>query len=143
MKSHASVRRNLPLASVSARFLLVAFLVFATFNPSYYSISTWMLSGFSLLSIKAFLAFGLGVSWLILLRIALAGLGGLGAAYIALACLVLALLEVRFELMRSFSTYALLLMAELALTVVITFGLVFSYWVRQASGQSAVVKTPP
>jgi hypothetical protein len=143
MKGHASVRRNLPLASVAARFLFVAFVVFATFNPTYYSISTWMLSGFSFLSIKAFLCFGLGLAWLILLRISLAGLGGLGAGYIALASLMLALFEVQFGVSRSLSTWALVLMAELGLTVVITFGLVFSYWVRQASGQSPVVKTPP
>ena len=140
MKSHAYVRRTLPLAGVAGRFLLVAFFVFATFNPSYYSISTWILSGFSLLSSKAFIAFGLALCWLILLQTSLNGLGWLGLAYVALASLVLALFEVQFGCLRLFSNFALVLMAELALAIILTFGLVFSYWVRQASGQSAVVK---
>lgn len=140
MKSHAYVRRTLPLAGVAARFLFVAFFIFATFNPSYYSISTWMLSGFSLLSSKAFIAFGLTLCWLILLRTSLAGLGWLGLAYVGLAFLVLALFEVQFGWLRLLSNYTLVLMAELSLAIILTFGLVFSYWVRQASGQSAVVK---
>jgi len=139
MKNHASVRRNLPLASVAARFLLVAFLVFATFNPSHYSILAWALSGSALLSAKAVIIFGLAMSWLILLRISLAGLGRLGAAYVGAAFLVLLLIEAQFGVLRFFSSYALVLMAEFALASVLTFGLVFSYWVRQASGQSAIV----
>ncbi len=143
MKNHASVRRKLPLASILARFLLVAFLVFATFNPSYYSILTWLLSDFSHPSVKALIAFGLALTWLIVLRISFAGLGRLGWTYVGLAILVLTLLEAQFALLRPFSTYLLVVMSELALAVVLTFGLVLSYWVRQASGQSAVVKTPP
>ncbi len=142
MKNHASVRKKLPLASVAARFLLVAFFVFATLNPSYYSLSTWMLSGFSLLSAKAFIAFGLALSWLILLRMSVEGLGRLGLAYVGFAFLALLLFEVQFGLLRLLSTYTLLLLAELALAIILTLGLVFSYWVRQASGQSAVVKIP-
>jgi hypothetical protein len=143
MKSHASVRRNLPLASVAARFLLMAFLVFATFNPSYYSISTWIFSEPSLLSIKLVAGFGLILTWLIVLRIVIGGLGSIGLVYLGLALAVLALLGAQFGLPRGFSTQALLVMAELGLAIALTFGLVFSYWVRQASGQSAVVKNPP
>lgn len=142
MKNHASVRRKLPLASVAVRFLLVAFLVFATLNPSYYSIVTWMLSGFSLLSAKAFIGFGLALAWLILIRMSVEGMGWLGIAYVGFAILVLALLDVQFGWVGWFSTYTLLLLAELVLSTILTFGLVFSYWVRQASGQSAVVKIP-
>jgi hypothetical protein len=143
MKSHALVRRHLPLASVAARFLLVAFLVFATVNPSHYSILTWILSDSPFLNAKAVIAFGLALSWLILLRISLAGLGWLGFAYVALAFVVLALVEMQFELLHLFSPFALVIMAQFALAIVLTFGLVFSYWVRQASGQSAIVKRPP
>ena len=143
MKSHAYVRRKLPLAGVLARFLMMAFLIFATFNPSYYSISTWLLGGPAMLSIKVCAAFGLALVWLIVLRLALAGLGRLGLVYIGLALLTLSLIEAQFAVLRVFSGYALTLLAELALTIVLTFGLVFSYWVRQASGQSAVVKRPP
>ena len=142
MKNHASVRRKLPLASVAARFLLVAFFVFATLNPSYYSILTWLISDFSLVSAKAFIAFGLALSWLILLRMSIEGLGWLGLAYVGFAFLALVLLEVQFGWLHLFSTYTLLVMAEFALAIILTFGLVFSYWVRQASGQSAVVKIP-
>ena len=142
MKNHASVRKKLPLASVAARFLLVAFFVFATLNPSYYSLLTWIFSGFSLLSAKAFIAFGLALSWLILVRMSVEGLGWLGIAYVGFAFLVLALLEVQFGWLSLFSTYPLLVLAELALAVILTLGLVFSYWVRQASGQSAVVRIP-
>jgi hypothetical protein len=52
------------------------------------------------------------------------------------------LLEMQFGWLHLFSTYTLLVMAELAFAIILTFGLVFSYWVRQASGQSAVVKIP-
>jgi hypothetical protein len=142
MKNHASVRRKLPLASVAARFLLVAFFVFATLNPSYYSILTWLISDFSLVSAKAFIAFGLALSWLILLRMSIEGLGWLGLAYVGFAFLVMVLLEMQFGWLHLFSTYTLLVMAELAFAIILTFGLVFSYWVRQASGQSAVVKIP-
>jgi hypothetical protein len=143
MKSHASVRRNLPLASVAARFLLMAFLVLATFNPSYYSISTWIFSGPSLLSVKFVAGFGLILTWLIVLRIVIGGLGSIGLVYLGLALAVLALLGAQFGLPQGFSTQALVVMAELGLAIALTFGLVFSYWVRQASGQSAVVKNPP
>jgi len=143
MTSHAQVRRNLPLASVAARFLLVALLVFATVNPSHYSILTWIMSASAFLSLKAVIAFGLALAWLILLRISLAGLGWLGLAYVGMAFLALALLEAQFKLLRLFSSFTLLIMAELALAIVLTFGLVFSYWVRQASGQSPIVKRPP
>jgi hypothetical protein len=143
VKSHAYVRRKLPLASVLARFLLVAFWVFATFNPSLYSLSTWLLSDYSLSSVKIFVAFSLALCWLIVLRIALAGLGGLGLAYVGLAFLSFALLEAQFGLLRFFSTYALVLIGELVIALILTFGLVLSYWIRQAAGQSAVVKRPP
>jgi hypothetical protein len=143
MKSHASVRRNLPLASVAARFLLMAFLVFATFNPSYYSLSTWILSGSSPPSVKACVAFGLILTWLIVLRMVLSGLLLLGRIYVGMALLVLALLAAQYGVPRTFSMRLLVLLAELGLSAFLTFGLVFSYWVRQASGQSAVVKNPP
>ncbi len=143
MKNHATIRRKLPLASVAARFLFTAFLVFATFNPSHYSIVTWIIGGSSSLSVKAFVAFALALLWLIVFRISLAGLGWLGLAYVGLAGLVLALLHAQFGVLHQVSGYALVLAVELAIAVVLTFGLVFSYWVRQASGQSAVVKNPP
>lgn len=143
MKSHASVRRNLPLASVAARFLLMAFLVLATFNPSYYAVSTWILGGSGLTSVKLMVGFGLMLTWLIVLRIVLGGLGGLGIVYLLTATIVLALLAAQFGLPRGLSTFTLMLVAELGLAAALTFGLVFSYWVRQASGQSAVVKNPP
>jgi hypothetical protein len=143
MKNHATVRRNLPLASVAARFLLMAFLVFASFNPSYYSISAWLFSDSSLLSVKLVAGFGLMLTWLIVLRIVIGGFGWLGFVYLGLALAVLVLFGAQFGLPRGFSTRALVLMAELGLSIALTFGLVFSYWVRQASGQSTVVKNPP
>lgn len=143
MKSHAYVRRRLPLASVLARFLFVAFWVFATFNPSYYSISTWLLSNFSIASVKGFTAFSLMLSWVLLLRISLAGLMQIGRVYVGLAVVVMLLFEAQFGFLHSFSAYMLVLLGELAFAIVLTFGLVFPYWVRQASGQSAVVKRPP
>jgi|EndMetStandDraft_4_1072995.scaffolds.fasta_scaffold167869_2 hypothetical protein len=143
MKSHAYVRRKLPLAGVLARFLLVSLLIFATFNPSYYSILTWIAGSSSPISIKAFVMFTLALSWMIILRFSLAGLGRLGLLYVAATGLALFLLEMRFGFLPSVSAYTLTILIELALAVIVTFGLVFSYWVRQASGQSAVVKRPP
>jgi hypothetical protein len=83
------------------------------------------------------------LTWLIVLRIVVGGLGWLGLVYLGLALAVLALFAVQFGLPRGVSAQALVLMAELGLSIALTFGLVFSYWVRQASGQSAVVKNPP
>jgi hypothetical protein len=143
MKSHGNVRRILPWPGVLARCLLMVSLVFATFNPSYYSISTWLLSDSSMPSVKALVAFGLALTWLIVLRISLAGLGWLGLVYIGLSLLILALIEARFGFLRFLSTFGATLFVELGLAVALAFGLVFPYWVRQASGQSAVVKRPP
>lgn len=143
MKSHGNVRRILPWSGVLARCLLMVSLTFATFNPSYYSISTWLLSDSSMPSVKALVAFALALTWLIVLRISLAGLGWLGLAYLGLSLLILALIETQFGFLRFFSAYAVALMVELGFAIGLAFGLVFPYWVRQASGQSAVVKRPP
>jgi hypothetical protein len=117
--------------------------VFLTFNPSYYSISTWLLSKSSMLSVKALAGFALALLWLIVLRLSLAGLGWLGLGYIGLSLLILALIEAQFSFLRFLSAYTLWLLVELGFALSLALGLVFSYWVRQASGQSAVVKRPP
>jgi hypothetical protein len=143
MKGYGTVRRKLPFASVLVRFLLAAFLVFATFNPSYYSISTWLISGTSVLSIRAFVGFALLLTWIIVLRISLAGLGWLGLAYVGVTFLIGALFEIQFEFIHLVPEYALILASELTFASILTFGLVFSYWIRQVSGQSPIVKMPP
>src|SRR5262245_54287547 len=130
MKSYASVRRNLPLASLAARFLLIGFLVFATYNPSGYAISIWIVSGSAPLSARVFVAFGLMLTWLILVRIVVGGLQQLGVVYVCLAFIVVMLLTAQYGVPRGFSMRLLILIAELGLTVVLTFGLVFSFWVR-------------
>lgn len=143
MKSYALVRKKLPLTSSLVRFLAVAFLVFATFNPSYYAIATWIISDASFISIKAVIGFGLALTWLIVLRMSFHGLQWIGVIYIGMAIVVGALLELQFGLLQHFSIYAKILLAELAFALAVTFGLVISYWVRQFAGQSAVVKNPP
>lgn len=141
--SYANVRKKLPVQSAVVRFLAVSFLVFATFNPSFYSITTWIISDASLLTIKAFIGFTLVLTWLAVLRIAIHGLQWIGVAYLGMAIVVGALLELQFEVLQYFSTYAKILLVELAFALAVTFGLVISYWVRQFAGQSAVVKNPP
>jgi hypothetical protein len=141
--SYANVRKKLPWKSALVRFLAVCFLVFATFNPSLYSISTWIISDASLLTVKAFIGFALVLTWLIVLRIAIQGLQWLGLAYIGMAAVIGMLLEWQFPMFRYLPLYSQVLMAELGIALAITFGLVFSYWVRQFAGQSAVVKHPP
>ncbi|HKJ62234.1 MAG TPA: DUF6524 family protein [Hyphomicrobiales bacterium] len=141
--SYAVVRKKLPVTGSIIRFLAMSFLVLATFNPSYYSIATWIISDTSLLSIKAFTGFALALIWLIVLRMSLAGMGWLGLAYIGMAIAIGALLEWQFGILRHFSVYTQILLAELAFAFAIAFGLVFSFWVRQFAGQSSVVKNPP
>jgi hypothetical protein len=143
MKSYANVRKKLPITSSLVRFLVVSFLVFATFNPSYYSIATWIISDASFISIKAVIGFGLVLTWVIVLRMSIHGLQWIGVTYIGMAIVTGALLELQFGVLQYFSSYAKILLAELAFALTVTFGLVISYWVRQFAGQSAVVKNPP
>lgn len=143
MKSYANVRKKLPITSSLVRFLAVSFLVFATFNPSYYSIATWIISDASFISIKAVIGFGLVLTWVIVLRMAIHGLQWIGVIYIGMAIVIGALLELQFGMHQHLSIYAKILLAELAFALTVTFGLVISYWVRQFAGQSAVVKNPP
>lgn len=143
MSSYAQVRRTLSWTSVLARFLLVSYLVFATYNPSNYSLLTWILSGVSNWSVRLFLLFSLGLAWLIILRLSFQGLGRLGAFFIACALFLLFLTEARFGFLADLPRFQLLIVVELLVAVFITFGLVLSYWVRQASGQSPIVKHPP
>ncbi len=140
MKSYANVRKALPLAGILARFLLVTFLTLATFNPSYYSVSTWIVSDGSLISLKAVTGFGLAAVWIVLLRMSLEGLGWLGLGFTGMAALIGAILAAQFGLLDGVAGYTLVLLLQIAFAATITFGLVFSYWVRQATGQSAVYK---
>lgn len=141
--SYANVRKKLPIASAAIRFFGVSFLVFATFNPSYYSITTWIIGDTSLPTMKAFVGFVLALTWLTVLRISIQGLQRIGLAYIGMAIAIGALLESQFHILRHMPPYSLFLLAELGFALAITFGLVFAFWMRQFAGQSSVVKNPP
>jgi len=143
VNSYAQVRLRLPWRGVLWRFVVVCYLVFATYNPSHYSLTLWAVSGASQIGLRTFVLFCLALAWLIVLRLSLQGLGRLGAFYVASAFFVLYLIGNRLDLDLSVSPFLLIVMAELLFAAVITFGLVFSYWVRQACRQSPIVKHPP
>lgn len=141
--SYAVVRRKLPLWGLLGRFLLPCFLVFATYNPSYYSLTSWIISGVSSPSVRLFLGFSLVVTWIVILRISFAGLDRLAWYFVISFIIILALLEIEFHIFRSLQSFTLILLLELLAAAVLAFGLVQSYWVRAIAGQSPVVKTPP
>ena len=141
--SYAVVRRKLPWWGLVSRFLVPCFLVFATYNPSYYSLTTWIISDVSNPSVRLFLGFSLFVCWIIVLRISFAGLDRLAWFFVMSFIIILALLELEFQLLGSLQSFTLILLLELLAAAVLAFGLVQSYWVRAVAGQSPVVKTPP
>jgi hypothetical protein len=141
--SYAVVRKTLPFWGVVGRFLLPCFLVFATYNPSYYSLTTLIISDVSNPAVRAFLAFSLGLGWLIILRISFAGLGRIGWFFILSFVTILILMEIELQIFRSLSSFSQILLLELLAAGILSFGLVQSYWVRGISGQSAIIKNPP
>ena len=143
MISHAQVRRQLPFRGVAARYVLVCFLVFATYNPSNYSLFVWLLSGHAPTSVKMFAAASAAILWVVLLRIAFSGLRGFGFFALALLAIIVALLEWEYQLLANLSRFTLFFLLQLAVATAISFGLLLSYWVRQSAGQSPVVKHPP
>lgn len=141
--SYAQVRRKLPLMSFVLRVLLVAALVFATVNPSGYTLTTWLLASSAPLSVRVFLAFALIAVWMAILRIAWQGLRAFGFSLVVIISVFFALLEVQFEIIRGLRGVSLSLLALFAVTAVTSLGLVGSYLVRWLTGQSPVVKNPP
>ena len=141
--SYAQVRKKLPLTSFVLRILLVAALVFATVNPSKYTLTTWLLASSAPLSVRIFIAFALFAVWIAILRIAWQGLRAFGFSFLLITGIPLALLEVQFDFIRGLSAFSLSLLALCAVTAVISLGLVGSYLVRWLTGQSPVVKNPP
>ncbi len=141
--SHAVVRRKLPWWGVAGRFLLACFLVFATYNPSYYSLATLIVSDVSNPSARLFLGFCLLLAWIIILRVSLAGLDRLAWYAVLSFIVILGLLEIEFQLFRTLNSFTAILLLELLVAGILAFGLIQSYWVRSIAGQSPVVKHPP
>ena len=141
--SYAVVRRKLPWWGLVSRFLVPCFLVFATYNPSYYSLTTWIMSDVSNPSVRLFLGFSLLVCWIIILRVSLAGLDRLAWYFVMSFVIIVVFLELEFRVLANLQSFTLILLLELLAATVLAFGLVQSYWVRAIAGQSPVVKTPP
>ena len=141
--SYAVVRRNLPWWGVAARYMLSCFLTFATYNPSLYSLTTFVASDIFSPSVRIFIGFALLLSWVVILRISFAGLDRM--AWFAVFCFILSLclLEIEFHIFRGLDSFSAILLLELLIAAVLAFGLVQSYWVRRLAGQSPVVKFPP
>lgn len=141
--SYAQVRKKLPLTSFVLRGLLVAFLVFATINPSKYTLTTWILASSAPLSIRLFIAFCMFAAWITLLRIAWQGLRAVGFFLVFFLMMILVLCELQFNILSGLSSFALSMVALALVTAFTTLGLVGSYLVRWITGQSPVVKNPP
>lgn len=143
MNSHGQVRKVLPWLGVLWRYLLVCLLVFATYNPSYYTLTAWILTSGDPISARVLAAFVLGVAWFIVLRFSLQGLGNFGGFLVALALLIIALLEQKYRVLAALDGFMLTVALLMIFSAVVTTGLTLSYWIRQATGQSPVVKHPP
>ena len=143
MISFAQVRRRLPWRGVLERCLVVCFLVFATYNPTNYSLSLWLISGTSAFSVRLMVACSLFVLWVVVLRVSFSGLRGYGVFMLACLALATGLLEWEFGFLSRRSPRALFFLSQLGVAAAISLGLVMSYWTRQFAGQSPVVKNPP
>ncbi|MFZ9128855.1 MAG: DUF6524 family protein, partial [Pseudomonadales bacterium] len=116
--SYAQVRKKLPLTSFVLRIFLVAALVFATVNPSKYTLTTWLLASSAPMSVRIFLAFSLFAVWMAILRIAWQGLRAFGFSLVLIISVFFGLLEVQFELLRGLSEFSLSLLTLCAVTAV-------------------------
>ena len=143
MKSYAQVRRTLTWRGVVVRILLVSFLLFATYNPSNMSLLQWLWTSASPFSVKLFGVTTLAIVWIILLRLSLSGLRGLGVFVLFCVFFAAGALQWEYGWLVQLDRLSLVLVLQFSLVLTIAFGLIISYWVRQASGQSAVVKNPP
>lgn len=141
--SYAQVRRKLPLSSLVLRLVLVAFIVFATINPSKYTVTTWILVSPAPLSVRLLVAFSLAAVWVFILRVAYQGLRSVGYFLVFLIFVCLGLLDYQFEFLSKLDGPAFTLAMLIVLIVVLTLGLIGSYLVRGFTGQSPVVKHPP
>ncbi len=141
--SYAQVRKKLPFSSVVLRTLLVMFLVFATVNPSKYTLTTWVIASDAPLSVRLLVAFTIFAVWIAVLRIAWQGLRAFGFILVLLVLVILGLLEVQFGIIDQLSGVGLNLAILFTVVGLISLGIVGSYFVRGISGQSPVVKTPP
>ena len=137
------MRKNLPVLSVFGRFLLATFLVFATYNPSGYSVLTWALSAPIGVWTRFFTLICLGIAWVILVRLATQGLGRFGGFLLFMAVVAASIIEFRFQFLGKMTPTVIMIIFELFVALTLTFGLVYPYFMRQITGQSAVVKTPP
>ena len=143
MNSHAQVRKALPWAGVLWRFVFVCLLVFATYNPSWYTLTAWILTSGDAVSARVLVAFVLAVLWLIVLRFSMQGLGNFGGFLVLLALVIIALLEQKYRVLTSLDAFMLTNALLVIFSAVVTTGLALSYWIRQSTGQSPVVKHPP
>lgn len=141
--SYAQARRKLPFASVAVRVLFVAFLVFSTVNPSNYTLTAWIVTSSSPLTVRLFVAFGLFAVWIATLRIAWQGLRALGFFIVICFGVALALVEYEFDFVSGLSRFTLSLFLLLLVTCLISIGLIGPFYVRWITGQSPVVKNPP
>ncbi len=143
MHSYAQVRLKIPLWGIVARFLLVALLTFGVYNPSSFTITAWLVTSDANTAVRTLIAISIVIIWLVVLRVSLAGLGRFGAFLVACLLVIFGIVELNMRLLSSMSPFVLIVLGQLFFCAVITFGLVLSYFIRQLTGQSQVVKIPP
>jgi hypothetical protein len=121
-----------------ARWLLCAFVVFATYNPSGYSLFNWLQSsGSDDLAIKAVIVIALFWFYLTILSIARSAMGarGLNAAILAVALLLYGLMDIdnSSETVLSFLRYIQIFTLATALAIGVTWTKIKSTVVGQKS----------
>lgn len=149
MMGHGGVRQKLPLPGLVARVLLSLTLVFATYNPLGFSIITYLWTSDAPASVLVFVGFALALTWFIFARISLMGLG-VGGLLIAFG-FVLVVIILPLAMGSTDDTFGdapdtitiVTIGIQILLSLLLSFGLVFSYWVRELTGQSAIIKDPP
>jgi|GEM_PF-2332365 len=141
--SYGAVRRKLPLWGAVGRFMLPCFLIFGTYNPSNYSLTTLIVNDVTNLPTRVFLGFSLFLAWIVVLRIAYAGLDWTAWFAVVSFIIIMGLLELEFGLIHELDVFTKILLLEMLIANMLGFGLVVSYWTREITGQSPVVKHPP
>jgi hypothetical protein len=126
------------------RWLLAAFLVFGTYNPSGTSYYHWVVTGAPQISpaqiTVGILIFGLTVA---VLRMAFMSTGYIGTAALTLTVLMGLVLGAGLDLFEiedvTFTTYAI----EAVVSIVVGSGLSWAFIQKRLSGERDILRTPP
>ncbi len=127
------------------RWIVAAILVFATFNPTNYSLFGWVWTEQGLntndLPLKALLALVLLIGFIIYLRATMRSIGPIGIGLLVVLFVVLGWVVVTYAGSDWLSGSVLIWLGLVALSVIMAVGLSWSHIRRRLSGQLDVDET--